>query len=176
MRKDDFMAKKKPYVPNHWSYMKPKEDDRRKLTLFVAGAVPPQLPQRLDRLTANYDVVTVLCAGNTGRYGLLEGTEETEMEKTIKEWAHNRRQEADVILWDSLNTVPGWMQFMGPDGNKAVIVYNDGVYDGADVSYAKYLAKQEGVQFRETKIEKAAGNDFTKAVENLSADDQGMAR
>lgn len=170
------MAKKKRYVPSHWSYMKPKEDDRRKLTLFVAGAVPPYLPQRLDRLTANYDVVTVLCAGNMGRYGLPEGTEETQMEKTIKEWARVRRQNADVIQWPDLHTTPGWMQFMGPDGNKAAIVYNDGVYDGEDVNYAKYLGTQDGVQFRETRIEKAAENDFASTVKNLSAKGQEMAR
>lgn len=168
-------GKKKPYKPNYWAYMKPKEDNRRKLTLFVAGAVPPYLPERLDRLTSNYEVVTVMCGGNTGRYGVPEGKEKTEMEKALEAWAKSRRQTADAIPMENLNTIPGTLQFLGPDGNKAVIVYNDGYADGDDVRFANVLSREEGVQFRETKIE-PKGKDFADAVATVPTEDNGLSR
>ena len=171
------MPKKKSYTSSNWSYTKPPEDDRRKLTLFVAGAVPSNLTNRLDQLTLNYDVVTVMCAGNTDYQGHRPKNErETEMERTIREWAVSRRQNADVIPLVNLGIPPGWLQFMGPDGNKAAIVYDDGICDGSDVRFAEKLGREEDIQFRKVKIQRDVTKDFTAAVASISETDTGLKR
>lgn len=165
------MAKKAKYTPSPWSYIKPKEDNRRKLTLFVAGAMPPHLPERLDRLTAKYEVVTVMCAGYTDRNGLPPDKKKSEMEQAIEDWARERKQNYDIIPWGNINAVPGWVQFMGPDGNKAVITYDDGTYNGDDIKFAESLSKEKNVQYKKIEIPKAQnisdGADFADAVANI---------
>lgn len=144
-------AKKKPYVPSKWSYIKPKEDERRKLTLFVAGALPEHLDLRLDKLTANYDVITVMCAGEWCREKNAPPKEVNEKQQSIQNWAHSRRQHYGIIPWKDLNTLSGEMQFIQSAGNKAVIVYDDGS-DTDEVKFAKSLSKEPDVQYKKIDV------------------------
>lgn len=169
---------KKKYTPSPWLYIKPKEDDRRKLTLFIAGVMPSYLPERLDKLTSKYDVVTVMCAGYTDRNGVQPGKEKSEMEKSIEKWAHSRKQNYNIIPWNNLNTISGWMQFMGPDGNKAVIVYTDGLYNGDDISFAESLSKEENIQYKKIELPNTqnmtAATDFADAVAKIKTSDEQL--
>lgn len=171
------MAKK--YNP--WAYTKKPEIDptKRRLTLFVAGAVPEHLPDRIDRLTSKYDDVTVMCAGYTDRIG-TQIEEKTVMAKILQDWAHTRGEKCDVIPWRNIGKLAGWAQFMSEDTNKAVIMYDDGK-ERDDIKFAETLTAEENVQGRKIKIEKEADistdNDFAAAVRSISADtDKGFTR
>ena len=157
------MAAKKPYIPNPWSHIKPKEDDRRKLTLFIAGAAPEGLNERITKLTGNYPVVTVMCAEERSK------DKKSEMPNIIEDWARKRRQHCKIVPLEDLNEFPGYMQFMQPDGNKAVIVYDDGE-NTDDIKFAEALSKEPDVQFKKIKVEpvKSETDDFTKAVNNIT--------
>lgn len=158
---------------NPWAYTKKPETDptKRKLTLFVAGAVPKQLPDRIDRLTSKYDNVTVMCAGYTDRRGKPQEEEKKVMSDILKDWAHTRGEEIDIIPWRNIGKLPGWAQFMSQDANKAVIVYDDGE-EREDIKFAESLAKEEGVQFKKIDVEKEncinVDNDFANAVASIS--------
>lgn len=165
---------------NKWAYTKKPEIDetKRKLTLFVAGAVPPRLPDRIDKLTSKYDNVTVMCAGYTDRRGKPQEEEKTVMAKILQDWAHTRREACDIIPWRNIGKLGGWAQFMGENANKAVIVYDDGK-EREDVKFAEMLGREDGVQFKKIALEKEADvqsdNDFAAAVKSISTD-TGMSR
>lgn len=165
---------------NPWAYTKKPEIDptKRKLTLFVAGAVPPHLPDRIDKLTSKYDNVTVMCAGYTDRRGKPQEPEKTVMAKILQDWAHTRGESCDIIPWRNISKLAGWAQFMSQDANKAVIAYDDGT-EREDVKFAETLAKEDGVQFKKIPIEKEASintdNDFAAAVRSIDMNaEKGM--
>lgn len=165
---------------NRWAYTKKPEVDptKRKLTLFVAGAVPEHLPDRIDKLTSKYDNVTVMCAGYTDRRGRPQEPEKTVMAKILEDWAHTRGEKCDIIPWRNIGKLAGWAQFMSEDANKAVIMYDDGK-QREDLEFAKTLTKEGGVQSKAIKVEKEADigtdDDFAAAVRSIGTED-GLVR
>lgn len=151
--------------PEGWSYVKPKVDERRKFTLYVAGVMPDRFPERLDRLTGNYDAVTLMCAEGSG------------MEDIVRSWARSRRQACGIIPEKDLCTFPGFMQFMRTEGNRAVLAYDDGT-NRKDVQFAEELGKEDEVQYRKVAVErpKDEASDFADAVAGISAPSGQMAR
>ena len=154
---------KKPHTSSKWVQVKPKTNEKRRLTLFVAGPVPDGFLERLDKMTSRYDIVTAVCAGSE------PGQEMSQTESLMQKWAESRFQNFRSIPWKDLGTFPGFMQFMHADGNRAVIAYDDGL-DRADVKFAEFLGQDKDVQYRKFKIEPVHNNDaaeFTQAVNSI---------
>lgn len=123
------------YLPKSW-YV-PEKPEGTCITIFIAGAVPDveRLGSKLTKLCVNYDrVVLIADKGNTPMLHALEYAP-LDMKFSVTD--------------AEMGTFPGWMEFMGPDGDKAALVFykNEG-YSG-DMAMARTLSKEEGVQYRE---------------------------
>ncbi len=95
--------------PNPWAWLKVPETEGRTLTLLVSGTADQSLWETLNKLTANYDK-TILFGKNLDSVS-YHGCDL---------WA---REHDTTFQMLSPEPFQSWMQFMGPDGGKAVLLY-----------------------------------------------------